>query len=260
MTRWPAARCGKPSSRRRQQLRASLSERHASANRASPSSATRRLRASRRIACILSKLTTQSVGTPSRALRSFSSETRPRSVRVSAATTTDPMRPATGSRVRINTGRSPPGVAANQTSPRFIRHIAPYAMSTHFKDHMVVMAGGQPVVVGVPLGKGSIDCAEAFRILAEHSPLERINIEVCYGYVAPFRLPEGEGHGAKLGQGSFRVQPPPHDPGVIAPYTSRSLDTDVERAGCNPGRGRTWRSSPVRRRNARSCSPCRTKR
>ena len=109
-----------------------------------------------------------------------------------------------------------------------IENMAPYAMSTHFKDHVVIMAGGQPVVVGVPLGKGSIDCAEAFRILAEQSPLERINIEVCYGYVAPFRLPEGEGHGGKLGQGSFRVQPPPHDPGVIAPYTSRSLDTDAE--------------------------------
>ena len=53
-------------------------------------------------------------------------------------------------------------------------------------------------------------------------------IWVCYGYVAPFRLSEGEGHGAKLGRGSFRVQPPPHDPSVIAPYTSRSLDTDVE--------------------------------
>ena len=109
-----------------------------------------------------------------------------------------------------------------------IRNMAPYAISTHFKDHTVIMVGGQPVVVGVPLGKGSIDCAEAFRILAEQSPLERINIEVCYGYVAPFRLPEGEGHGAKLGRGSFRVQPPPHDPSVIARYTSRSLDTDVE--------------------------------
>ena len=109
-----------------------------------------------------------------------------------------------------------------------IRNMAPYAISTHFKDHTVIMVGGQPVVVGVPLGKGSIDCAEAFRILAEQSPLERINIEVCYGYVAPIRLPEGAGHGAKLGQGSFRVQPPPHDPGVIAPYTSRALDTDIE--------------------------------
>ena len=109
-----------------------------------------------------------------------------------------------------------------------IRNMAPYAMSTHFKDHIVIMAGGQPVIVGVPLGQGSIDCAEAFRILTEQSPLERINIEVCYGYAAPFRLPEAEGHGAKLGQGSFRVEPPPYEPGVVAPYTSRVLDADIE--------------------------------
>ena len=109
-----------------------------------------------------------------------------------------------------------------------IKNMAPYAMSTHFKDHMVIMVGGQPMVVGVPLGKGSIDCAECFRILADQSPLERINIEVCYGYVAPFRLPEDEGHGAQLGQGSFRVHPPPYDPSVVAPYTLLSLDADIE--------------------------------
>ncbi len=81
--------------------------------------ATFRRNVSRGIVWILSKLTTPSVGTPSAVVNS-SSETRPRRVRVRAATTTDPMRPATGSRVRIRTGRSPPGVAANQISPRCI--------------------------------------------------------------------------------------------------------------------------------------------
>jgi hypothetical protein len=89
---------------------------------------------------------------------------------------------------------------------------------------MVIMVNNQPMIVGVPVGKGSIDCVEAFRILAEESPLERISIEVCYGYIAPFRVPEDKGYGARLGQGSFRIHRPPYDPTVVAPYLLRSLD------------------------------------
>ncbi len=75
-----------------------------------------------------SKFTTQSLGTPSAAAVSSSSETRSRFVRVSADTTTAWMRAATGFLVRTNTGRSPPGVAV-PASPRCIetkvdRHFA----------------------------------------------------------------------------------------------------------------------------------------
>jgi hypothetical protein len=51
----------------------------------------------RRNVWMLSKFTTQSVGTPSRSAESSSSETNPRAVLVTAATTTDPIRSATGS-------------------------------------------------------------------------------------------------------------------------------------------------------------------
>ena len=106
-----------------------------------------------------------------------------------------------------------------------VTNMAPHAYSSHFKDHIVITLEGQPMVVGVPLGRGSIDCAACFRLLVEQSPLERINIEVCYGYVAPFRVPEAEGHGGQLGQGAFRVHEAPHDPAVVAPYILRSLDS-----------------------------------
>src|SRR5919106_1088461 len=93
--------------------------------RASDNVITRRRKRSRGRVCRLSKFTTQSVGTPSaRDVRS-SSDTRPRRVRVNAATTTAPIRSATGSRVSTRTGRSPPGVAANQTSPRRIGPVRP---------------------------------------------------------------------------------------------------------------------------------------
>lgn len=103
-----------------------------------------------------------------------------------------------------------------------VKAMAPYAVSTHFKDHMVIMVGNQPMIIGVPLGKGSLDCPEIFKILAQKSQLERINIEVCYGYIAPFRLPEHEGFGAKLGRGCFKIIKPPYDPEVVAPYLLRA--------------------------------------
>jgi hypothetical protein len=89
------------------------------------SKVTRRRKEARGTVWRLSKLTTHGVGTPSLLGVSSSSDTKPRCVLVSTATTTDPMRSATGSRVNTSTGRSPPGVAANQISPRCIVPIRP---------------------------------------------------------------------------------------------------------------------------------------
>ena len=109
-----------------------------------------------------------------------------------------------------------------------VEAMAPYAVSTHFKDHMVVSLNGRPMIVGVPLGEGSIDCGACLRILEERSSLERINIEVCYGYVAPFRVPESDGAGARLGAGAFRVVPPPYAPEIVAPYLLRAAGQEGE--------------------------------
>jgi len=102
-----------------------------------------------------------------------------------------------------------------------VRNMAPKAVSTHFKDHLVIELEGQPVVVGVPLGQGTIDLAECYRILAEETELDRINIEVCYGYLAPFRVDQAHGEGARLGEGPFVVTLPPFDPSVVAPHLFR---------------------------------------
>lgn len=92
--------------------------------------------------------------------------------------------------------------------------LAPLAVSSHFKDHLVLIAD-EPLVVGVTLGTGSIDCAECFRVLARQSPLERLIIEVCYGYSAPFRCPPEQGAGGRLGEGAFRVASGPFDPAQV---------------------------------------------
>ena len=93
-----------------------------------------------------------------------------------------------------------------------VRAMAPLAVSTHFKDHIVIMEDGQPLVLATTLGRGNIDCREVLRILAADSSLERLVIEDCYGYSAPFRRPEAEGAGGRLGEGAFRLVEGPLDP------------------------------------------------
>ena len=99
--------------------------------------------------------------------------------------------------------------------------LAPYAVSSHFKDHIIIIADEEPLVVGVTLGTGNIDCGECFRILAEESPLGRIIIEVCYAYSAPFRRPQEEGAGGRLGEGAFRIAEGPFDPSWVPPSVSQ---------------------------------------
>ncbi len=46
----------------------------------------------------------------------------------------------------------------------------------------------------------------------------QLNIEVCYGYLAPFRIAQPKGYGAELGQGCFKVAEPPYEPEIVASY------------------------------------------
>jgi len=109
-------------------------------------------------------------------------------------------------------------------------NMAQAAVSTHFKDHMVIRVGNDLMVAGVPLGTGSIDLKACYDILQAQSPLERLNIEVCYGYVAPFRLPVEDGRGGKPGVGSFTVAEPPYQPQIVAPFL---LDAFAQGASLN---------------------------
>ena len=103
-----------------------------------------------------------------------------------------------------------------------IRAMAPYTFGVHFKDHTVVMNGvaqdglGLPVVCGVPLGEGSIDLVEAYRILVEESTTENINLELCYPYCATFKRPPGTG-GVETFHGAFALKEPPFSNNVLEP-------------------------------------------
>ena len=101
------------------------------------------------------------------------------------------------------------------------RALAPFAVSSHLKDHVVIVEAGEPLVVGVTNGTGSAECAECYRILCAESPLQRVVIEVCYGYSAPFRRPEAEGAGGRLGEGAFRVVEGDQPPSWLLPHPGR---------------------------------------
>lgn len=98
-----------------------------------------------------------------------------------------------------------------------VRKLAPWAASTHFKDHLVTTIEGQPMVVGTTLGRGRGECAACHELLATQSDLQRLNIECCYGYQAPFRRPMAAGAGGRLGEGAFEVLPGPFDSAVLDP-------------------------------------------
>lgn len=110
--------------------------------------------------------------------------------------------------------------------------MAPRALSTHVKDHVVIVDQDEPWVVGVPLGRGSIDLPACCGLLARQPPLTRLCIEVCYGYRAPFRIPEDRGAGERLGRGAFRVVPPPYDPSCMAPYPNYQNPALLPEAEC----------------------------
>ncbi|CAH2214576.1 sugar phosphate isomerase/epimerase family protein [Tepidibacter aestuarii] len=98
-----------------------------------------------------------------------------------------------------------------------VRKLAPYAYTTHFKDHIIIKDEDQYRVCGVPVGKGNIDLEKCFEILVNDSTLTRINIEMCYPYVSIFKREKGTGGVSELGKGAFKVEETPFDPSVIKP-------------------------------------------
>ncbi|EDV0070016.1 sugar phosphate isomerase/epimerase [Salmonella enterica subsp. enterica] len=97
-----------------------------------------------------------------------------------------------------------------------VSKLAPYAYSTHFKDHIITLNGDELVVCGVPVGEGSIDIDACFKTLVDRSGVTRINIETCFPYASHFARPKGTGGVNEL-KGTFAVKPAPFDKTKIKP-------------------------------------------
>lgn len=100
------------------------------------------------------------------------------------------------------------------------KNMAPYTLSTHFKDHIVIKDSKEKdefFVCGVPIGKGNLPLEECFKILMDKSTIQRINIESCYPYCAQFKRSIGTGGVSKLGLGAFKIEKAPYDTNTIHP-------------------------------------------
>lgn len=97
-----------------------------------------------------------------------------------------------------------------------VSKLAPYAYSTHFKDHIVTLNNEELVICGVPIGEGSIDIDTCFKTLVEESSVTRINIETCFPYASPFARLKGTG-GVDILEGTFALKLPPFDNTKIQP-------------------------------------------
>ena len=89
---------------------------------------------------------------------------------------------------------------------RAVENLAPYAFTSHFKDHIIIKDNNEYKVCGVPLGKGNIDIDECFRLLFEKSTLCRINIEQTYPFLSVFKRERGTGGVSETGEGAFKVE------------------------------------------------------
>ncbi|GAB6254594.1 sugar phosphate isomerase/epimerase family protein [Peribacillus sp. N1] len=109
------------------------------------------------------------------------------------------------------------GMMAWEDPVEAVRKLAPYAFTTHFKDHIIIHDGEDYRVCGVPVGTGNIDTEECFKILVEKSTLTRANVEMCFPYAINFKRELGAGGVFAVGEGAFKVEQPPYDLKVIKP-------------------------------------------
>jgi sugar phosphate isomerase/epimerase len=65
--------------------------------------------------------------------------------------------------------------------------MAPYALTTHYKNYRVIRTDKGLALENCSLGDGDIDIARIARLLGEHNPAININIEI-HSQFAPFRL------------------------------------------------------------------------
>lgn len=98
--------------------------------------------------------------------------------------------------------------------------MAPYTVTTHFKDHIIIPCEEEAcgyVVCGVPAGTGNMDLKKLLDIVLDRSAITRLNLEMCYPYCAQFKRTPGTGGVEKVGEGSFAVREPLFDSKLIKP-------------------------------------------
>ncbi len=98
--------------------------------------------------------------------------------------------------------------------------MAPYTLSTHVKDHIIIEEPDDVYgycVCGVPLGQGNLDIEALCRIMYDKAAIRRLNLETCTPYAAQFKRAPGTGGISQVGQGAFAIKPHPYHYQEIKP-------------------------------------------
>lgn len=107
---------------------------------------------------------------------------------------------------------------------RLARMLAPYALTTHFKNYRIVRTECGLALENCALGEGDLDVRAIAGILGRANPEICLNIEI-HSQFAPFRLDI-------LRRGFFERHPPPPGDG-LAWYLGRAWERPIQRG---PGR------------------------
>ncbi|MCR4414595.1 MAG: sugar phosphate isomerase/epimerase [Thermoguttaceae bacterium] len=107
---------------------------------------------------------------------------------------------------------------------RLAEIMAPYALTTHYKNYRIVRTEAGLALENVSLGEGDIDIKAVAQALRRRHPEIALNIEI-HSQFAPFRL-------NILEEGYFRRHPAPPGDG-LAWYLAKSWERPIERS---PGR------------------------
>jgi sugar phosphate isomerase/epimerase len=99
--------------------------------------------------------------------------------------------------------------------------MAPYALTTHFKNYRIIRTRSGLALESCALGDGDIDAAAIARLLAQHHPGINLNIEV-HSQFAPFKLNILDG-------GFFARHPAPPGDG-LAWYLGKSWEKPIPAA------------------------------
>lgn len=91
------------------------------------------------------------------------------------------------------------------------RLLAPFARTTHMKDHLLVRADDGVWSVGTPFGQGRIPLGDIVEVLRAAPHLKRLMIQMCYGYAVRMPPPPPGAPRTPL----YEPVPPPPDPGNI---------------------------------------------
>ncbi len=115
--------------------------------------------------------------------------------------------------------------------------MAPFVRTVHVKDQVVVLpldrergdTSAEPLICGVPIGRGRIDIAGILGYLLATSRLDRVCVQSVYGYIAPVKRHIGRFAEVRNKHSAFVPVDPHCDESVCLLDSATLADSDLHR-------------------------------